>query len=97
MDVSTSVQLERLDELERQIALIDAPPGLEATSPRSIDDSVSAVMHADNEHTPPEGSGRSLPSMALNPRLQTADTQSDTAQDSNNDGTRETESTYSSH
>lgn len=98
MDVSTAVQLERLDELERQMALIEAPPGLEATTARSLDESVASVMYGEHDPAPQTESSRPLPSMSLNPRPNTADTPSGAAPDNNNDdGSRETESTYSTH
>jgi hypothetical protein len=98
MDVSTAVQLERLDELERQMALIEAPPGLAPTTARSVDESMASVMYGETDAAPPTESSRALPSMSLNPRPNPADTPPGAAQDSNNDdGSRETESTYSTH
>ncbi|MCU1362095.1 MAG: hypothetical protein JWN99_3384 [Ilumatobacteraceae bacterium] len=100
MDVSTSVQLERLDELERQIALIEPPQHVPGVA-RAAAAEAEAGEHA---HA---ASNRTPPSMSLNPRVNTTDTPSadgstmgsgaDGTQDSNDDGTRETESTYSTH
>jgi molybdopterin converting factor small subunit len=96
MDVSTAVQLERLDELERQMQLIDASmivaagsTGGSANAAHTGDTSTSAYG---SDSTPAGGGNRPAPpSMSLNPRLPAADT---TAQD---DGTLETEPTFSTH
>lgn len=98
MDVSTAVQLERIDELERQMAMIEAPPGVSSGTR-------AAAEGGEGEQFASAGaSNRTPPSMSLNPRLGAADTPSasteasaDGSQDTNNDGSRETESTYSTH
>jgi hypothetical protein len=106
MDVSTSVQLERLDELERQMALIEAPPQIAAAVAQRREEQEAALrasnadggMFGGGDATSPSGTDRTPPSMSLNPRPNTADTTWDAAANGqNNDGTRETESTYSSH
>jgi hypothetical protein len=103
MDVSTSVQLERLDELERQMVLVQPGPNV----PGASRPSASSENADGGEHSPTGGLNRTPPSMSLNPRPSGTDipavdssageTQAPGAQDSNNDGSRETESTYSTH
>ena len=95
MDVSTAVQLERLDELERQMALIEPPPGLSARAPRAPDPDVLSVAHTDTSGYSGE-IHREPPSMALNPRVQAADTPTG-ARDANDDGSVEAETSYSTH
>jgi hypothetical protein len=93
MDVSTAVQLERLDELERQMQLIDSSQFLSASS-TAADAGAADQSHgySSGDYTPASGGNRvSPPSMSLNPRLPGADT---TAHD---DGTLETEPTFSTH
>jgi hypothetical protein len=106
MDVSTSVQLERLDELERQMALVEAPPQIAAATAQRTADADAALrasnaeggMFGGGDATSPSGMDRTPPSMSLNPRPNPADTSWEAAATSNdNDGTRETESTFSSH
>jgi hypothetical protein len=100
-DVSTAVQLERLDELERQMLLIEPGPNVpgagRAMSGSDTGDGGDAASGAAN---------RTPPSMSLNPRVNATDTPTgeapaDGAHDTNNgnndDGSRETESTYSTH
>ena len=83
MDVSTAVQLERLDELERQMQLIE--PSKVASTGRS-------APAAASPGTPPDSGNRAAPpSMSLNPRLPGADTQA------HDDEARETEPSFSSH
>lgn len=96
MDVSTAVQLERLDELERQMLLIEAPAGLASRSADEIAEANGGYGES-TEQTPAADTSRALPSMSLNPRLNATDTPSDATRDSNNDGSRETESSYSAH
>jgi hypothetical protein len=119
MDVSTAVQLERLDELERQMALVEPP---HIAKVERVQEPV-ANMYSDGgasftggtseagagevgtDVTPPGGISRTPPSMSLNPRVNATDTPSDAgtaaasdvAADGNNDGSRETESTFSTH
>lgn len=95
MDVSTAVQLERLDELERQMALVEPPQGL-LSSDRAAATNSNEGGEAD---LAPASGGidRTPPSMSLNPRRNATDTPTDGAQDSNNDGSRETEPTFSTH
>lgn len=111
MDVSTAVQLERLDELERQMALIE-PPAIakvvrvpEPVANMYSDGGASFSGDGDSDVTPPGGISRTPPSMSLNPRVNATDTPSGAGSDAtpggsadgNNDGSRETESTLSSH
>ena len=106
MDVSTSVQLERLDELERQMALVEAPPQIAAATAQRAAEAEAALrasnaeggMFGGGDATSPSGTDRTPPSMSLNPRPNPADTSWDASVNGNdNDGTRETESTFSSH
>ncbi|MGE0138454.1 MAG: hypothetical protein AB7R77_11595 [Ilumatobacteraceae bacterium] len=94
MDVSTAVQLERLDELERQMVLIQPPQGLAPQAPPAHEPDAISVAHADTSGFSGE-IHREPPSMALNPRVQAADTPS--GERDNDDGSREAESTYSTH
>ena len=77
MDVSTAVQLERLDELERQMRLID-PAGVTVTpasavpAPTPTSDEHRQARQA-TEHRPAHDRP-APPSMSLNPRLPGADT-----------------------
>jgi hypothetical protein len=98
MDVSTSVQLERLDELERQMVLVQPGPNVPGAS-RPAGESENTEG---GDPSPTGGLNRTPPSMSLNPRpsgadIPAADSQASGSQDSNNDGSRETESTYSTH
>jgi hypothetical protein len=88
-DVSTAVQLERLDELERQMAMVQAPGGLTAAAAHATS------TPSEPDHTASGGTNRSLPSMSLNPRVATTDTPVDATRGTTNDSTRQTESTYS--
>ena len=74
MDVTTSVQLERLDELERQMRYID--PNNVTLSEVSAESRPTASPRASaRPSTPPESAKRQPPpSMSLNPRLPGADT-----------------------
>ena len=94
MDVSTAVQLERLDELERQMALVEPP---HITKVVRVQEPV-ANMYSDGgasfgglstgeatEVTPPGGISRTPPSMSLNPRVNATDTPSDAGSDATSD------------
>ena len=74
MDVTTSVQLERLDELERQMRYID--PNNVTLSEVSAESRPTVSPRASaRPSTPPESAKRQPPpSMSLNPRLPGADT-----------------------
>jgi hypothetical protein len=97
MDVSTAVQLERLDELERQMALIE-PPHIEKVE--RVQEPI-ANMYSDggasftgeasasevgSDVTPPGGTSRTPPSMSLNPRVNATDTPSDAQADASSGG-----------
>lgn len=111
MDVSTAVQLERLDELERQMQMIDPGKVIVAGSARTADSesrhgNESPTPASGGEHTPTAGANRTAPpSMSLNPRLPGADTTAqaeavrpEVAQaEERQDGTLETEHTFSTH
>ena len=116
MDVSTAVQLERLDELERQMALVEPPhiakvervqePVVNMYSDGGASfGGLSTGEGAGTDVTPPGGISRTPPSMSLNPRVNATDTPSGAGSDAssggtadgNNDGSRETESTFSTH
>lgn len=88
MDVSTAVQLERLDELERQMSMIDGTRvGAESFAGRNASDETAGS----NGDTPAGGGNRvAPPSMTLNPRLLGADSTA-------HDGTLEAEQTFSTH
>jgi hypothetical protein len=105
MDVSTAVQLERLDELERQIEMLDPNQFVRvsgndlgeraAADPGAIPtlDSIgadpSSTGNSSGSVPNVEGSRPDAPSMSLNPRLPGADT---TGQE-----TLESESSFTSH
>lgn len=80
MDVSTAVQLERLDELERQMRLID-PTGVTVTPASAAPDAPTGDEQRTSRKTaePKATAARPAPpSMSLNPRLPGADTPQDT-------------------
>jgi hypothetical protein len=100
MDVSTAVQLERLDELERQMEMLDPSQFMRAaggSSPERAAVDPGAIPTLDSYGADPSSVTRSgetgqmpaLPSMSLNPRLPGADT---TGQE-----TLDSESSFTSH
>lgn len=92
MDVSTAVQLERLDELERQMQMLEPTQfsrrDTGATTGETGD--YAAGGSGAGDRTPANGTSRSMPSMSLNPRPSGADT-------GQHEQTVDTEPTYSAH
>ena len=85
MDASTAVQLERLDELERQMELLDPSQFVRVASGAN-----GSVAGRANDGPPTGSLNRTpLPAMSLNPRLTPADTSARDAGDS--------EPTFSTH
>jgi hypothetical protein len=87
MDVSTAVQLERLDELERQMRLID-PAGVTVTPASAMPAAAPSPTaeqrqaRATSTDERPAADRPAPPSMSLNPRLPGADTTSQETHDS---------------